>query len=138
MFFKTGSIPCSTRICAFALIPFMEDDIVIQSISVISFTLRFKEGSSSFATHCFAFARECFFYSRVCSSDSDSLSAFLKEDCSSSALAEEDVVTSMGVVWTTSLILSSLFSVTLSLEKRSAAVLTESAMIAILKSNCNT
>ena len=58
----------------------------------------------------------------------------------SSATPEEDVVTSRGIVCTSSLILGWLFSVTFSssLEKQSAVVLTEPAICAILEINCNT
>ena len=50
------------------------------------------------------------------------------------------MATSIGVVWISSRILRRIFSVTLSysLERKSAAVLTEPAMCAILKLNCNT
>ena len=139
-FFKTRSTTRFTRIRAFALIPFMEYDVVFPSIFVYSFTLVFKEGGSSFANHCFAFCRDYSFRSSVCFSDSSSLSACVKKNCSSSATSEEDVVTSMGVVWISSPILRRIFHVTLSssLEKRSVAVLTETAMCAIWKLNCNT
>ena len=105
-----------------------------------SFTLVFKAGDSSFAAHCFAFCRDCSFRSRVCSSDSLVSSACVKKNCSSSATSEEEVVTSIGVVWISSLILRRIFSVTLSssLERKSAAVLTDPAICAILKLNCNT
>ena len=76
----------------------------------------------------------------VCSSDSSLLSACVKKNCSSSATPEEEVVTSICVVRISSLILRRIFSVTLSssLEKRSAAVLTDLAICAILNLNCNT
>ena len=64
----------------------------------------------------------------------------MKKVCSSSATSEEEVVTSIGVVGISSLILRRIFSVTLgsSLERKSAAVLTDPAMCAILNLNCNT
>ena len=135
MFFKTRSSSSSTPIRAFSLIPFIEYDVVFPSIFVTYFTLVFKEGVSSFAAHCFAFCLDRTFHSRGCYSDSSLMSACVKKNFSSSATSEEDVVTSMGVVWISSLILRHIFSVTLSssLEKKSAAVLTETAMCAILK-----
>ena len=110
------------------------------SIFVNSFTLVFKAGDSSFAVQCFAFCRDCSFRSRVCSSDSLGSSACVKKNYSASATSEEEVVTSMGIVWISSLILRRIFSVTLSssLERKSAAVLTDPALCAILKLNCNT
>ena len=110
------------------------------SIIVNSSTLVFKEDGSSFATHCFAFCLEFSFPSRVCSSDPSFLYACVTKNCSSSALSKEDVVTSMGVVWIYSRIFRRIFSVTLSssLERKLAAVLTEPAMCAILKLKCNT
>ena len=50
------------------------------------------------------------------------------------------MVTSIGFVWMSSRILRRILSVTLSssLERKSAAVLTDPAMCAILKLNCNT
>ena len=64
----------------------------------------------------------------------------MKKNCSSSATSEEEVVTSKGVVWISSRILRRIFSVILisSLERKSAAVLTELALCAILKLNCST
>ena len=140
MFFSTRLTSCSTRILAFALFPLMEYDVVLPSIFVNSFTLVFKTGDSSFAAHCFAFRFDCSFRSRICSSHSLLSSACVKNNCSSSATSEEEVVTSIGVVWISFLILRRIFSVTLSssLEKKSAAVLTDPAMCAILKLNCNT
>ena len=86
------------------------------------FTLYFSEGGSSFATHCFASCQECSFCWRVCSFDLFSLSVCAKKNCSSSATSEEDVVTSMGVVWNFSSILKRIFSVTLiSTMERSSA-----------------
>ena len=126
---------------AFALIPFMEYDVVFPSIFVNSLTFVFKTGGFSFTAQCFAFSFDCSFHSRgVCSSDSSLLSACVKKICSSSATSEEEVVTLICVVWISSLILRRIFSVTLSssLERKSAAVLTEPAMCAILKLNCNT
>ena len=110
------------------------------SIFVNSFTLVFKAGDSSLAAHCFAFGRDCSFRSRVYSFDSLPSSACVKKICSSSATSEKEVVTSIGVVWISSLILRRNFSVTLisSLERKSAAVLTDPAICAILKLNCNT
>ena len=135
MFFTTRSTSCSARILAFALIPFMEYDVVFPSIFVNSFTLVFKAGDSSFAAHCFTFCRDCSFRSRVCSSESLPSSACVKKICSSSATSEEDVVTSIGVVWISSLILRRIFSVTLSssLERKSTAVLTDPAICAFFK-----
>ena len=140
MFCNTRSTSCSTRILAFALIPFIEYDVVFPSIFVNSFTFVFKAGDSSFAAHCFAFFRDCSFRSNVCSSDSLPSSACVKKICYSSATSEEEVFTSIGVVWISSLILRRIFSVTFSssLERKSAAVLTDPAMCAILKLNCNT
>ena len=84
--------------------------------------------------------RDCSFLWRVCSSVSSSPSACLKENSSSSATSEEDVVTSMGVVCTSPRILRQIFSVTFNYiwERKSAAVLTEPAICAILKLNCST
>ena len=64
----------------------------------------------------------------------------MKQTCSSSATSEEDVVTSMGVVCTSSWILRWIFSVTFSsyLKKKSAALLTEPAICDFLKLNCRT
>ena len=64
----------------------------------------------------------------------------MKKNCSSSATSEEDVVTSMGVVCTSSLILRRILSVTFNSnrERKSAAVFTELALCAILKLNCST
>ena len=140
MFFSTRSTFCSTRILAFALIPFMEYDVVFPSIFVNSFTLVVKAGDCSFAAHCVAFCCNCSYRSRVCSSESLPSSACVKKICSSSATSEEDVVTSIGVVWISSPILRRIFSVTLisSLESKSAAVLTDPAICAILKLNCKT
>ena len=114
--------------------------VVFPSIFVNSLTLDFKTGDSSFIAHCFAFCLNCSFRSRVCSTDSSLRSACEKKSCSSSATLEEEVVTSMGVVWISSLNLRRIFSVTLSssLERNSAAVLTEPAMCVFLKLNCNT
>ena len=55
IFFNTRSTTCSARICAFALIPFIEYDVVFPSIFVNSFTLVSKTDGSSFAAHCFVF-----------------------------------------------------------------------------------
>ena len=54
----------------------------------------------------------------------------MSKNCSSSATSEEDAVTSMGVVCTSSRILRWIFSVTFSsnLERTLAAVLTEPAI----------
>ena len=64
----------------------------------------------------------------------------MKKNCSPSATSEGDVDTSMGVVCTSSRILRWIFSVTFSssLERKSAAVLIEPAICAILKLNCST
>ena len=64
----------------------------------------------------------------------------MKRNCSSSATSEEEVVISIGVVSVSSLILRRIFSVTLSvsLEKKSAAVLIEPYMCAFSKLYCNT
>ena len=96
MFLSKRSTSCSTRILAFAFIPFMEYDVVFPSIFVKSFTRVFKTGDSSFAAHCFAFGLDCSFRSRVCSSDSLLSSACMMKHCSSSASSEEEVVTSIG------------------------------------------
>ena len=68
------------------------------------------------------------------------MSACVTKNCSSSATSEEEVVTSIGVVWISSRILRRIFSVTLSssLGKKSAALLVEPARCAILNLNCNT
>ena len=118
----------------------MEYDVPFPSMFVNSFTLVFKTDDSSFAAHCFAYCFDCSFRSRVCSSDSLLLPACVKKNFSSSATSEEEVVTSMGVVWISSLILRRIFSLTLSSsqERKSAAVLTDPAMCAILKLSCNT
>ena len=104
------------------------------------FTLVFQTGDSSFAAHCFAIRLDRSFRSRVCSSDSLLSCACVKKNCSSSATSEEEVVTSIGVVWISSLILRCIFCVTLSssLERKSAAVLTDQVMCSMLKLNCNT
>ena len=62
------------------------------------------------------------------------------KNCSSSAMSEDDVVISMGVVCKSFRVLRRMFSVTFysSPEKKSAADLTEPAVSAILKFNCNT
>ena len=98
IFFRTRSTSCSTRILAFALIPLIEYDVVLPSTFVNSFTLVFKAGDSSFAANRFAFCRDCSFRLRVCSSDSSPSSVWVKKIYSSSAISEEDVVTSIGVV----------------------------------------
>ena len=118
----------------------MEYDVVFLSIIVNSFTHVFKTGDSSFAAHCFAFCPDLSFRSRVCSSDSLLSSACVKKNCSSSATSDEEVVTSICVVLISSLILRRIFFVTLSstLERTSAVVLTDPATCAILKLNCNT
>ena len=92
------------------------------------------------ATHCFAFCLDYSYRSRTCSFDSSFLSACLMKNCFSSATSEEDVVTSIGVVWISSRTLRRSFSLTLSssLEKQSAAMLTKPAICSILKLNCNT
>ena len=118
----------------------MDYDVVFPSIFVISFKPVFKEAGSSLAIHYFSFCWGCSFRSTVFFSDSSLLSAGFKKNCSSSATFEEGVVTSMGVVWMSSRILRRISSVNLgsSLERKSAAVLTEPEMCAILKLNCNT
>ena len=140
MLFSTRSTFCSTPILAFASIPFMEYDVVFPSIFVNSSTFVFKTGDSSFAAHCFAFCLDRSFRSRVRSYGSLESSACVKKTCSSSATSEEEVILSIRVVWISSLILKRIFSVTLSssLERKSAAVLTEPAMCVISKLNCNT
>ena len=140
MFFSTRSTSCSPRILAFALIPFMEYDVVFPSVFVNSFTLVCKTSDSSFNAHCFAFCLGCSFPSRVWSSESTLLSACLKNNCSSSATSEEEVVTSIGVVCISSRILRRIFSVTLSssLKRKSTAVLTGPAMCANSKLCCYT
>ena len=76
----------------------------------------------------------------VCSTDLLSLSARMKKNCSYTATSEEHVVTSMPVVWMSSRILRRIFSMTMSssLDKQLAAVLTEPAISGIIKLNCNT
>ena len=73
-----------------------------------------------------------FFQGFVFSSVSFSPSVCVKKNCSSSATSEEDVVTSMGVVCTSSLILRRIPSVTFNSnpESKSAAVFTEPAICA--------
>ena len=71
IFLNTRSTSCSTRIRAFALILFMEYDVVFPSIVVNSFTLVFKPDGSSFVAHCFDdFCLDCSFRSKVCSFNS--------------------------------------------------------------------
>ena len=131
---------CFTCIRAIAFIPIMDYDLVFLSISACSLTLVLNEDAYSFATHSFAFCSNCSFRCRVCSIDSSSLSAGMKKSSSFSTISEVDVVTSMGVVCMSSQFLRRIFSVTMSssLEKKSAAVLTEPEMWANLKLNCNT
>ena len=64
----------------------------------------------------------------------------MKENCSSSAISEEDKATLLCVVWMISPTLRHIFYVTVrsSLEKNVAAVFTEPAMYALLRLNCNT
>ena len=135
MFISTRPTYCSTRILAFALLPFMEYDVVFPSIFVNSFTLVFKKSGSSVTAHCFAFCLDFSFRSRVCPSDSLLSSACVKKNYSSSATSKEEVVTSIGVVWISSLILRRIFSLTLSstLERKSAAVMTDPAICAFFK-----
>ena len=118
----------------------MEYDVVFPPNFVSSFTLVFKPGGSSFASNCFVLFRDCFFRSRVWSSDSFSLSACVKKNCSSSATSEEVVVASMCGVWIPSRPLGRIFSVTLisSPEVKSASMLTEPVKCAIWKLKCNT
>ena len=139
-FFTTRSTFCSNCIHAFALIPFMENDVVFSSIFVNSLVLGFFEDGSSFATHSVAFYRDFTFCSRVCDWVLFSPSAFVKKNCSSSATSEEDVVTSMHVICTFSLILRRIFFVSLnpSLEGQSSAVLIVPAICTALEWNCNT
>ena len=133
IFFITRSTSCSTHFRAFALIPLMEYDVVFPSIFVNSFTLYLKADDSSFAAHCFAYCLNCSLWSKVCSFDS-------WKNSSSLATSEEEVVTSIGVVWISSRILRRIYSLTFSsnLERKSSAVLTEPLMCAVLKLNCNT
>ena len=95
---------------------------------------------SSCATHYVAFLRDCSFHARVCYLVFSSPSACAKKKCSSSATSEEDVVTSMGVVCKSSLILRRIFSVTFNSnrERKSTAVFTEPAICTVLKLNCST
>ena len=118
----------------------MEYHVVFPSIFVNSFSLVFGTGNSSFTAQCFAFCLVFSFRSRVCSSDLLLLSACVMKNCSSSATSEEEVVTSIGFVWISSLFLRRIFSVTLgsSLDRKSATVLTDPEMCAILNLNCNT
>ena len=138
MFFKTRSTSCYSRICAFALIPFMDYDVVFPTVFLNYFTLDFKESGYSFAAHCFALCRDCCFRSNVCSSDSSLSSACVKKTCSSLATSEEDVVTSLGIVWIYYLILRRIFSVTSTSSLERKSVLTEPAVRTILKLNRNT
>ena len=139
-FFNTRSASCSTRILAFALIPWREYAVVFPSIFVNSFILGCIEDGSWLATHSTAFCRVCSFLCKICSSVSCWLSVWVKKNCSSSATSEEDVVTSISVVCTSSLILRQILSVTFNsnLERKSAALFTEPAISAILKLNCST
>ena len=118
----------------------MEYDVVFPSIFVNSLILGFIEDGSSCATHSCAFFRDWSFLSSVCSSVSSSPSACAKKNCSSSATSEEDVVTSMFVVCTSSLILSWIFSVTFisNCERKSGVVFTEPTICAFLMLNCST
>ena len=140
LFLNTTPTSCSTRFRAFTLIPFMEYDVVLPPIFVNYFTLVFREDGSSFVIHCFAFCLDCSFCSRVCCSDSSLLSPCVKKNCSWSATSEEEFVTNMGVVCTSSRILRWTFPETFSsnLETKSATVLTEPAICAMLKLNCST
>ena len=139
-FFSERPTSCSTRIRAFVLFPFTENNLVFLSIFVYSLTLVLNEDASSFATHSFAFSRDCSFRRWVCFPDLYSLSAWGKKKCSSSATSQEKIVTPMGVVCMSARILRRIFSATLSssLERKSAAALTDTAMSATLKVNCNT
>ena len=139
-FFSTRSTSCFSRIRAFALIPWMEYDVVFPSIFVNFFIPGFVEDCSWFTTHSAAFLWDCSFRCRICSSVSSGPSACVKKICSSSATSEEDVDTFMGVGCTSSRTLRWIFSVAFSssLEKKSAAVLTETMKCAILKFNCST
>ena len=140
IFFKTRCTSCSTRIRAFALIPFMEYDVVFPSVFVNSFTPVLKEDGHSFAIHCFELFLDCSFPSRVCCADSSLSSACMLKISSSSATSKEEVVTWIGVVWISSRILRHIFSETFSssLERESAVVLTEPAICAVSKLNYNT
>ena len=137
-FFRTRSLSCCTRICAFALIPLMEYDVVFLSMFVNSLMLGFIGDGSWFANHSVSFFRDWSFRSRICSSVSSEPSACVKKNYSPSATSEEDGFTSMGVFCRLSRILRRIFSVTSSsiLERKSAAVLTEPAIYAFLKLNC--
>ena len=139
-FFNIRSASCSTRILAFALIPWREYDVLFPSIFVNSFILGFIAGVSWLTTHTAAFLRDCFFPCRIWSSVSSRSSVGVKRNFSSSATSEEDVVTSLGVISTSSRILRRILSVTFNSnrEKKSAAVFTEPAICAILKLNCST
>ena len=92
IFFNRRSAFCSYRIRAFALITFLEYDVVLPSIFVNSFTFVFKADGSSIAAHCFAICLDCCFRSKVGSSDSLFMSACVKKKCST-ATSEEEVVT---------------------------------------------
>ena len=99
-----------------------------------------SEDGSSFATHSVAFFIGCVLRSKVYSLVSSSSNVCKMKNCASSATSEEDVVFSMEVVCMSSCILKWTFSLTVSssLGKKSAVVLTETAICAVLKSNCNT
>ena len=80
-----------------------------------------------------------FFLSGFRSSNSLSMYACVKKECLSCATSDEDVVTSIGLVYMSCRILRRIFSVTMtcSLESKSA-VFTEPAKCATLKLNWNT
>ena len=117
----------------------MEYDVLFPSILVISLLLGLIADGSLFATLSVALPWDCSFPSRVFSSIPFSLSAWLKNNCFSSLTSEDVVVTSMGVVCTSSRILRQIFYVALSSSqaRSSAAVLTEPTLSAMLKLNCN-
>ena len=108
------------------------------STFVKSFILGFIENGFLFATHSVAFSAIVLF---VEGSDFSLISPTdcVKKNCSSSAISEEGVVTSMGVVCTSSRTLRRIFSVTTNSkwERKSAAVSTEPAICAVLELNCS-
>ena len=97
-FLSVISTSCSRRFCAFALIFFMEYDVVLSSMFVNFLTLVLNKNGSLFAIHSPGACEDCFLFSRVCSSVAFPLSVCKQANCLSSATSEEYVFTSIGVV----------------------------------------
>ena len=102
----------------------------VLSTSVNSLTPLFNRDGSLFGTHSFASGWDCPFRWRVCSFDSFSLFAWVKKNCSS-AISEEDIVSSMDVVCMSLQILRGIFSVTLS-----SSLARESQLLCWLNRQC--